>query len=327
MFITEERFPFALCDDMTVKWPDQEDNTVWTPAEDNTARTRRLTDGTKLVGGLALGQRISLVWTDSAIYLFQYTGTTLVYDSRKVSDNCGLISPNAVVSDSDRRRLLDVAAFLPPLQRRRSEVPNVDDIKTFVFDHLRTDQPYLCWAYYDPKFHEVTFFYAPLTALTPTLSVTYHIKDQCWSPNDWSAWPRASATRFQHGDTHPYLGGTNGLIYLQETGVDADGVAIPSHITLSPLEMADGASGIELDGIRMDLFGQVGNLTLTIEAYDTLRGGVIDSASETVTTTDELIDLRVAGRLIGLTLASNAIGGDFRWGKPIALIKDGGARR
>jgi hypothetical protein len=39
------------------------------------------------------------------------------------------------------------------------EIPNTADIKDFVFNTLRTDQPYLCWAYYDPKFHEVTFFY------------------------------------------------------------------------------------------------------------------------------------------------------------------------
>jgi len=89
-------------------WPDQNDPTAWTPLDANTANTRRLTDGTELVNGLALGQRISLVWSDNALYVFQYTGSASVYDSRKVSTNCG-------GGRRQWRRLLDELAHLPPL--------------------------------------------------------------------------------------------------------------------------------------------------------------------------------------------------------------------
>lgn len=327
MFITEERFPFALCEDMVVRWPDQEDNTVWTAADDNTANERRVTDGTKLVGGLPLAQRISLIWTDNALYLFQYTGRAAVYDSRKVATNCGLISTNSAVVDSDGIAYWQSSHSFHLYNGAVREIPNVEDIKDFVFDNLRTDQPYLCWGYFDPKFREITFFYIVEGASEPELSVTYHIEDQCWTPNDWSEFPRNSATRFQHGDTRPYLGGQDGFIYLHEDGYNADGAAIAAFIEWSPIEMTDGAVNIDLDGIRMDVHNQVGDLTLSLTAYDTLRGDPVDSDEKTVTEDDELIDLRMSGRLIGGRITSDAVDGYFRLGKPLALIKDNGKRR
>jgi hypothetical protein len=290
MFITEERFPFALCDDMIVKWPDQDDNTVWTAAEGNTANERRLSDGTKLVGGLPLAQRISLVWSDNALYLFQYTGTSDVYDSRKIATNCGLISPNGAVSDSNGIVYWMSTHTFHLYNGAVQEIPNVEDIKDFVFNNLRTDQPYLCWAYYDPKFREITFFYVAAGASEPEFSVTYHLGDQCWTPNDWSDFPRNAAARFQHGDTRPYLAGQNGQIYLQEDGYNADGEVIQAYIEWSPIEMADGGVNIDLDGIRIDLKDQVGNVTLTLTAYDTLRGTAVDSDEVTIATDDELLD-------------------------------------
>jgi hypothetical protein len=47
----------------------------------------------------------------------------------------------------------------------------------------------------------------------------------------------------------------------------------------------------------------------------------------TLTPADEVIDPRVAGRSTALSLMSDAVDGTFRFGKPTAFIKDGGARR
>lgn len=327
MFITEERFVFALCDNMTVKWPDQNDPTDWTATDANTANTRRLADGTKLINGLALGKQLSLVWSDNALYEFQYTGSSAVYSSRKVATNCGLIAPHAQVADSNGSVYWMSSHGFHLYNGGVQDIPNVADILDFVFDNLRKDQPYLCWAYFDAEFAEVTFFYVPLGESEPELSVTYHIGDQCWTPNDWSAWRRASATKFQHGDTRPYLGGVDGNIYLQEEGKNADGSAIEAFVQLAPLAMSETGENIDVDGIRMDVKDQVGDLTLTMMMYDTLRSAAIDSSEDTVGETDELIDLRLGGRYASLRLSSNEVDGDFRLGKPTAFVSSGGSRR
>ncbi|MEN3382541.1 MAG: hypothetical protein V7608_2585, partial [Hyphomicrobiales bacterium] len=87
------------------------------------------------------------------------------------------------------------------------------------------------------------------------------------------------------------------------------------------------AGSFELDGIRLDVKDQAGDLEVEITAHDTLRGAAIDSAQLTVSETDELTDPRVAGRYMALSLVSDAVDGYFRLGRPTAFIKDGGARR
>ena len=72
---------------------------------------------------------------------------------------------------------------------------------------------------------------------------------------------------------------------------------------------------------------QAGDLKVEIAAHDSLRGSIIDSAQLTATPTDELKEPRLAGRFIALGLVSDAVDGYFRLGKPVAFIKDGGARR
>lgn len=327
MFLTEERYPFALCEDMVVKWPDRNDPTDWTPSETNTANERRLVGGTKLIGGTPLTQRVALVWSDFCAFLFQYTGSKSIYDSRRIGENCGLIGPHAKAVASDGTCYWMSPQSFHQFNGGVSEMPNVDDIKSFVFTRLRTDQPYLCWAYYDGAFDEVTFFYVPTGSEVPEFSVTHHIKDRCWTPNDWGDFPRTSATRFQHGDTRPYLAGSDGHIYLYEDSYDADGSAIEASIKIAPAAMDNAAEILDVDGIRMDLYGQIGNVTATFSAQDSLRGAETDSQTETVLPTDELIDLRVSGRYISLELNSNTVGGFFRFGKPIVLVKSAGRRR
>ena len=65
MFVTGERFVFALgagaSTPMKVQWPDQDDITNWTAAAGNTANSRTLQAGSKLMGGTALADGISLV--------------------------------------------------------------------------------------------------------------------------------------------------------------------------------------------------------------------------------------------------------------------------
>jgi hypothetical protein len=89
MFITPERFVFGLCDSMVVKACSQGDPTIWTPGSTNTAFQRTLQEGTKLIGGKVLAPFISLVWSDAALYLFQYTGSQFVYNSSSPARTAG----------------------------------------------------------------------------------------------------------------------------------------------------------------------------------------------------------------------------------------------
>jgi hypothetical protein len=102
------RFTFAFgCNDPTgvyattaqdplqVRWSDQNTAATWTPAITNQAGGIRLSHGSAIITAIQTRQEI-LVYTDSAIYSFQYLGAPYVWSSQILGDNISIASPNAV---------------------------------------------------------------------------------------------------------------------------------------------------------------------------------------------------------------------------------------
>jgi len=204
------------------------------------------------------------------------------------------------------------------------EIPNVNNIKDHVFGNLRREFAYLCYAHYNAAFDEIIWNYVPEGETTPTLYVLYSIKDGAWAVGSLA---RVSATNFDHGETRPIMGASNGHLYQHEDGYDADGSAIEAYMELAPYALEDGRQILDVDGFVADFPDQVGNVTIEFEGFDRLRQAAIDSATLTVSTTEDLEDLRLCARHIGFTIRSNTVGGFFRYGKPMALVKSNGARR
>lgn len=326
MFVTNERFVFALLDGMQVQWPSQGTLTVWTPATGNTANIRTLTEGTKLVAGRVLGDFQCLVWTDAAVYLFQYTGSTFVYSSGMVGKECGLISPNGCITISGvgywigQDNLWNYNGTVTPM-------PNVEDIRKWVFDQLDINMGYQCNVQYNPKYHEVWFFFTASGQTSPSFGVIYSINEQCYAPLYWG---RAGGSHFTQGDTRPFMGdASTNLIYQHENGLDADGVALPYSMTLAPYGLSKGGRhNFLIEYLVGDFKDQVGDVSQTVFSYDRLdQSTLVDTATDTIVATDsEPTDPRVSGRYIGVTWAGNSSGCYVRLGIPVAFIRRIGDR-
>jgi hypothetical protein len=327
MFVTPERFVVALRENMQVSWCTQGDPFAadgWTPAPTNTANTRTLTEGTKLVAGRALGPFVSLIWSDAACYLMQWTGSKYVHDTRLIGRNCGLIAPGAAVTVNGVAYWMGHETFLT-YDGSIHPMANVEDIRKFVFDAVKRDYGYQCSAVYNPKHHEIEFFYTVTGETNPTRSVIYAIADQCWSPQNLG---RAAGTNFTQGDTRPYMAGTDAFIYQHENTYDDDGAALAFRLKLAPTALDGAAALTDIEGFEADFKDQVGALTLTLTARDRLRdAAAIETETATIGPSDTLVDLRATGRYLDLEVAGNAVGGFFRWGEPQALVKPAGTRR
>lgn len=323
MFVTEEGFVMALCEGMRVDWSSQRDYETWIPAEDNTANTRTLAEGTKLIAGKPLANHITLIWSDFALYVFQYTGSSSIFSSRLGGRNCGLISPSAAVTANGIAYWMGHTTFYL-YNGAVQKIPNVDDIRDYVFKNLRSEYGYLCWGMHVDEFDEVIFFYVPIGGSEPGFYVSVNIKDYSWAAGQME---RSAGTFFTHGDTRPYIAKSDGHIYLHEEGYNADGEAIEAFITLAPTSLQSGKANLNIDGMNIDLHDQVGDVEVTLEAWDRLRHPTIDSQTKTVTEDDDLVDFRVCGRYAGMTIRSNAVDGYFRFGKPDVLISSNGTRR
>ncbi len=333
MFVTPERFVVGLCDAMVMKVCSQGDPTIWTPGSTNTAFQRTLQEGTKLVSGRVLAPFISLVWSDAALYLLQYTGSQFVYNSSLAGKDCGLISPNAAVTVDG------VAYWMGPdnfygYNGTVAPLPNVEDIRKYVFDNLPDTSAYQCNAIYVPKYHEVWFFYPTMGSTNPTKYVIYHINDQIWSIGTADFYSsagvtagRASGSHFTQGDTSPIMAGTDGYIYNHDPIGDTfndNGQPLTWTLTLSPYALHDGAQGLDIERFIWDFKDQAGDITATVNTYNYLTDstGPMDTFSQVYPPTDGgNTDYRVSGRYISFTLTSSDLGNYMRYGKPVAFAK------
>lgn len=324
MFVTPERFIMALCAGMQVVWCSQGDPDTWTPAIDNTANIRTLTEGTKLVGGKVLADFISLVWTDAALYRFQYNGSTYIYASSMVGKDCGLLSPGASVTAGGIGYWMGQDTFWM-YNGAVVPMPNVEDIRKYVYDRVDINSGYQCNAAYWPQHNEIVFFITEEGETTPNFGVLFSIENQCWAPLDFG---RVSGAHFTQGDTRPYMAASDGHLYQHEIGNDDNGVAMPWSLTLAPYALNEGGTHMDIEYIIPDYKDQVGTITMTIDTYDYLNDSTFeDSETETVAATDSgEVDFRVSGRYIGLTQSCDELGCYFRMGKPVAWIKPSGKR-
>ena len=325
MFVTAERFVVALRAGMVLSWCSQGDYTTWTPSPTNTANSRTLTVGTKLVAGRVLGPFVSLIWSDAAAYVMQWTGNKYVHDTRLLATECGLIAPGAAASVNGVAYWMGADNFFT-YDGSVHPIANVEDIRKFVFDNLdKTRSPYQCHGVYVPKYNEIVFYYTTAGNSNPTNYVIYSIDDRCWTPGTLT---RCSGTHFQQGDTRPFQCDADGHVYLHESGNDANGAALPWSLTLAPYALNKSLAICEIDGMETDFKDQAGSITFTLATYDRLGDPAsLDGETETVSPGDQLIDWRSSGRYLSLGISSADLGGYFRWGVPQAYIKPLGERR
>jgi hypothetical protein len=325
MFVTPERFVMALCDGMQVIWCSQGDPSTWTPAVGNTANIRTLTEGSKLVAGRVLADFVSLVWTDAAVYRFQYTGSAFVYASSMIATNCGLVGPNAAVTVAGIGYWQGQDTFWT-YNGTVTPMPNVEDIRKWLFDQIDINMGYQCNAIYNPRYNEVWFFVTILGQTNPTIGVIFSIDQQCWAPLYYG---RAGGTHFTQGDTRPIMGdGVTDLLYQHENGNDADGVILPLGMTLSPYALSKGGrSSYILEYMVADFFQQVGDITQTTTSYDRMDEDPLEVETDIITAKNaDTIDSRIAGRYIGIMWSASSAGCYVRLGAPVAFVRKLGQR-
>lgn len=338
-FITPERFIFALSANMVVNVCSQGDPTTWIPATTNTAFARTLQIGTKLVAGRVLAPFISMVWSDSAAYLFQYTGSQFIYNSSVAGVDCGLISPNAAVTVDGFAYWMGPDNFYF-YNGTVGPMPNVEDIRKYVFEAIPSNVSFQCAAVYVPKYHEIWWFYPAGTGATnPTNYVIYHINDQCWSVGTANFYSspgvtagRASGSHFTQGDTSPIMASTDGYLANHDPislSYDDNGNPLTWTWNLAPLAMNEGLENVEIEGIVWDFFEQAGDITTTVNMFDRLTDlAPIDTDTETAPASQAgITDYRAHGRYAGLTITQGVLGGYARLGKPVIFAKTAGTRR
>lgn len=328
MFVTGERFIFALgtsaATPMKVKWPDQDDPTDWTPTAANTANERTLQYGSKLMGGTALSDGINLVWSDTAVYLFQYTGSDSVYDSRLAGTDCGLIAKLAFTRVGGRAFWMSGHHF-HMYANGVDFIPNQEDIRQWVLDNIDADGISKTWCVYDHKHNQVRWHFCFTGSSEPDRYVDVNLDDYSWTVGTLD---RTTGTPFRTFDSSSLLVSSDGYIYSHDEGTDADGSTMESFLQYGLYALTRGEQNVDIFGIIPDCARQVGNLSVQVFTKERPNSSAnFDSQTVTVASTDEIVDCRVSGRHFSMIITSNAVGGDFRFGNWSLETGGGGQRR
>lgn len=323
-FVTNERFIFALGTStaMTIQWPDVSDPTNWTPALANTANSRVLQAGNKLMAGCTFQDAINILWSDSAIFVAQYLpGNDLIYDIAPVRLEAGLLGQGAFCVTPIGVFWLsanDVLLYNGSV----SEAPSFNDIRDWFFRRFRRDKAHKAVMVYNALKNEVQLHFASITGNGENNEyIACALDTMSWVPGTMDgagAWGHTAIAAFDDPTSRIFAAHADTYVYEHEIGTDADGTAMAAYIESGVVASADGLTDQDVVGYEPNFERQTGNITLDVEAYDRPRGEQlatpIDSGSFTISPTDSLIDFLIGGRYLKHRLTSNVVGGDFRLG-------------
>lgn len=335
MFVTAEGFPFMLGTDtpMTVAWPDRDDITDWTPSALDTANIRRLKSGNKLMNGTAFGA-INVIWSDTSLYLAQFLeGASLIYDTRVVGVECGLVGALAFAVAPDVIVWLSSGDIHAYSGGGVARAPRSQEIHDLLFhdeeESRRIDlgQASKIWGGYNRKFNEVWFGYVSMSATgdEPDRYVKVCLDDWSW---DFGTLTRTGLVGVTAPNGDIVMFGTDLYIYNHEVGRDADGAALEAYIESGIVPLRSGDVDVDIDGFVPDFKRQAGNITLTVSVKErSMSAAILDSETKTIAEGDDLVDLHLGGRYAKIRIESDEVDGDFRLGVPQIEVGAAGQTR
>lgn len=221
---------------MLVRWSDQENPVDWTPTATNQAGSITLSRGSEIITAIQTRQEI-LIYTNIALYSFQYLGPPFVWGSQILSDNISIISPNAVATASGIVFWMGVDKFYMydgGVKTMRC------DLREFVFSDLDMAQSDQIFAVTNEGFNEVWWFYCSSGSMAIDQYVVYNYLEDIWY---YGTMARTAGLDSGIGQ-FPIAATYSNNIVEHENGLNdqetATATAINAYITSSQFDIGDG---------------------------------------------------------------------------------------
>ena len=176
-------------DAMFVRWSDQNSTTSWTPTKNNTAGSQKLSDGSKLMGGI-VGKTAVYLWSDTAMYTMKFIGPPLTFGFQQVGTNCGMSSQHAAAEVDG------IAYWMGPTGFYRFNGGRVELmqclVEDYVFEDINVNANQQVHVAVNALFGEITWFYPSKNSDFIDRSVTFNYLD---SRPDLLIWTTSSLAR------------------------------------------------------------------------------------------------------------------------------------
>jgi hypothetical protein len=306
----------ATQDDLLFRFSDREDATDYTPVATNEAGSLRISDGSRIVGGVKSSGQI-LVWTDTSLHGIQFVGTPFTFGLRQLGANCGLIAQHAAIEVNGRAYWMSDNAFYMYDGVVKKMPCSVQD---YVFDDLNYTGRGDTTCGLNTAFNEIIWYYQSANGLSIDRAVVYNYLENTWytvteGRTSWLGayvYEKPIATKYfgTVANVSTILGLTGGSseIYEHETGNNqADGTAISAFLQTGSVEIADGDELMSVSKLVPDFDNLSNNMTatLTLEQYPQSASTV--STTGTISSTTEKIDVRGRGRAVKIKYETNTV--------------------
>ena len=220
----------AVLDPLLVRWSDQEDYALWSPAITNQAGSYRLSTGSSIVAHQQTRQEI-LVWTDAAMYSMQYLGPPYVWGFQILGENTSIAGPNATATAANIVYWMGSDKFY--MYSGRVETLYCP-LRQYVFGDINLDQQYQFIAGTNEGYNEIWWFYCSANSTVIDRYVVFNHLEKIWSYGNLArtAWLDTPLREY------PSAAGYNGQLIYHENGVD-DGTTNPPSPIVSFCQSAD----------------------------------------------------------------------------------------
>ena len=328
-------------DPLLVRWSDQENYAVWTPAITNQAGSFRLSTGSSIVAHQQARQEI-LVWTDAALYSMQYLGPPYVWGFQILGDNISIAGPNTHATATNITYWMGLDKFY--MYSGRVETLYCP-LRQYIFGDINLQQQYQFFAGTNEGFNEIWWFYCSANSTVVDRYVIYNHLEKIWSYGNLSrsAWLDTPLRDY------PTATGYGSQLIYHENGVD-DGTTNPPSPIEAFVQSADANIG---DGHNYGFVwrmipditfnGSTANnpaVTVTLRPRQNPGANYSVEASPTVTSAQnyqsqrnyevqqftEIVYVRVRGRQMAFRISSSGLGVQWQLGVPSIDLRPDGRR-
>jgi len=322
---------------MLIRWSDQEDPYVWTPAITNQAGSVTLSHGSEIITVIQTRQEI-LVFTDTSLYSLQYLGPPFVWGTQLLGDNTSIAGPNAAALASGVVYWMGVDKFYK--YDGRVQTLNCD-LRRYIFQDFNVLQNQQVYASTNEGFNEVWWFYCSASSNEVDRYVIYNYIENIWYYGNMArtAWLDSGLLSYPIAATY------NGKIVQHEDGVDdvETGTSVPivANISSSEFDINDGHNLGFVWRVLPDLTfsgsssSPTPQVTMTLYPMQNSGSGTGNPAAASVikgssyVITEEFtgqIYTRARGRQMIFKIASTQLGTTWQLGAPRIDIRPDGRR-
>ena len=281
-----------------------------------------------------------LFWSLDSLIRASFVGGDPVFSYDTVSEGITIMSPRSIIEYDGAHFWMGVDRFFMYAGAVR-ELPNPFNLD-HLFASINQTTKNRTFAFRNSRYGEIWWCVPTGTSEWPNHAFVFNVRSQFWYDTPL---PHAGRSCAESALTWPYpmLGGVDATdsntykLWQHETGVDeidgTDTYAIRSYYQTGDISLLEGQQpqDKELQVIRIEPdFDQTGDMTVTVLGNHNARSSDYEESSATFSAAPDLratiVPVKASRRQMRFRFESNTVGGDYKAGKPLAILNPTGGR-